>query len=557
MAGMAEIRELDACSIVPSIWETDPYEVLAQDLYNENPNRWQRSLDRVRTAKIGEFWREIEPIGSAENGETKRGHIVNNIVLGLSKEEHEEYPEEPGYFCINLGESWFEHTCAHCATLITTILQEKGEEVGRESVYEQIKSYQDQLERGDVDFSNWKVYADHCPDSSCPQHQGSQGISNAGLKRPLEIIDGQHRTRGLNHFENSELENSEGYGRCSYGRTEHEFDEEKCIEECGPGHWMALKPPTRELIPFSITEFSDDVNNRAVKARIFVDINTRAKGLTPNHKLTMLYRHNVKDGYIDDEKWKTDVLDFSNHNNEESLVYRLILELGRVAGGHQQTSGRIPPLIAIEDASELISVRKLRVYIKKWREVDQVFAGYQASGQTQQVAEVFNNYLKAWAWHFSGPIDNANPLPRGWTPSHTDYRMGNPSWDAAGLDAKSKQDMGGYIPTPETQTTPEEKQLGEVIESPLLKLVLKLFSPISVNILKDLFVHEENENWSDAQLQGAYTATPARLTEAAFRLQIQKLVDDGIKFDRKPLTKGGLNNAEDEFVLQLKKQYGW
>ena len=50
--GMAPAREIDACSRVPSLDESEEYADLSQRLYDQDPLQWQRSLKRLRTEQM-------------------------------------------------------------------------------------------------------------------------------------------------------------------------------------------------------------------------------------------------------------------------------------------------------------------------------------------------------------------------------------------------------------------------------------------------------------------------------------------------------------------------
>ena len=107
LVGMDDAREIDVCSFVPSIDETQSYQHLSEVLYNGNQNSWQRSLDRERQRMIARYWRHKQVINHDVNS-VRQNHVVNNIVLSYSTDNHN----------VNEGslslDSWFSETCPSC-----------------------------------------------------------------------------------------------------------------------------------------------------------------------------------------------------------------------------------------------------------------------------------------------------------------------------------------------------------------------------------------------------------------------------------------------------------
>ena len=302
--------------------------------------------------------------------------------------------------------------------------------------------------RGDTE--GWRLFGEFCPRVDCAHHEGNNALAGA---RPFETIDGQHRTRGLNHYENSRFENIEGYGYCVYDIPEHHNDRGACEAPCKPGHWLPMEPPTRTKIPYSISIFGITEEEDAAKAKIFVDINTRAEELNPNHKLTMLYRHSVSDGKIitgsSKQDWNEPSLDFGDSNTEESRIYRLILDMTRLgnATNFSQTRGMVPPLVNRDGENNQISIRKMREFLKHWMRPNGIFCGYNAFVNSISWATVFNNYLCAWAWHMSHPVPQAyrpdwfddGQDVRYWTPSHIHTKLGTHGGLQQSLDSRKRK----------------------------------------------------------------------------------------------------------------------
>ena len=563
---MEEARLIDLCSYVPSIDEKADYNLQAERLYNKTPDQWQRSLDRDRQEKIGQFWR-TKPLGANDS----HGHIVNNVVLSYSPTGDLNLDEENSL--LNLG-GWFADICAHCNEAILTTLNALDEEE-RAHITKELNKAEEEIEGA-------TLFAELCPDKDCPGHKSSSGIN--GKARPFEIIDGQHRTRGLNHEKNADWENSESYGQCKIGthQTIEECEEEDC-------EWIPRVSPTREPIPFSITVFENDEPDMAAKAKLFVDINTRAEDLSPNHKITMLWRHRVPDGKINDQKWRNaDDLDFSQYNKFEYRIYLLILEMIRDGNSTKfdQTNGMIPPLAvkSWENNNNQISVREMREWLRDWMEVGRVFGGYTAHTTAEQFARVFNNYLSAWAWWLSGPVSEDDELnqsfndindKRYWAPSHQSYEEGNPIFDHDETPATAKTKVtsprNGFIQhvqnnDPNKGQGPLAKK-GELNMSPAYRLIYYLFEPITVTILQRAYEEESEEDadpWQAAFLQNTYSPISAggsRTTENIYRQEIEKFVrkDDQMnyEFGQEPLTQNTLNNRAETAARIICAKLGW
>ena len=548
ISGFGEAREIDACSSVPSIDESKTYGDLADEFLARDNRDWQRSLNPIRTRDIAKFWRDYTLKAPAVDmdqpeylAEVKFDHstLANPIIIGYDSDEALDPDDFEG---LDIEGTWYGNYCAVCAKSVHVILNEMEEEenslCGKEYVLGVISNHNEKMETAGVDTSEWKHYSDFCPNPGCNKHTDT--LENNG--RPFEIIDGQHRTRGINHQDNSQYEHEADYGACFFGEG---HTKEECAEDCEEGVWKDFTPPTREPIGFSMM-MEEDEGDDVVKAKVFIDINTRAEDLAPTHKLTMLWRHNIHDGKI--VQWEETGLDFSDATKEEYLIYHLILEMTKTSSDHDQTKNRIPLLIAKTGVEELVSVKRLRSYLKELMQPNRIFSGYNSTARAEQYAKIFNNYLNAWAYHYSDPIDEAEPSKRWWTPSHKKYGEGVGKDEStvahlAKTVSKSPKPKGGYFQTPQP-TTEEEMSLGEVNQTGLMQVVFELFPIISTYLLKKK-AETDKEPWSNALLGTKYIATCGELTESNYRAQIERFknnVDIGDEYAVDKTT--GLKNVK-------------
>ena len=573
ITGLAPVREINACSSVPALREHQSYEVLSRELYEKNQDSWQRSLDPERSKSIGRFWRKDslkQNLQAADNDTTievleensviTNNKLVNPIVLGLSKngdpctngdpDNHPEYGDSPEMIDIEFNRQWYGHVCGspQCGDVqVIEILNElpddeEGVLAGKAYVRSMIEKFDQEFETGE-----WTLYADHCPKSSCVNHRDTNTLSQLQPKanRPLEIIDGQHRTRGINSEENSVYEHDENYGICLRGKT-HKYDAHIATAVCGNEQWKFLTQPTRENVPFSIlalnTPRTDDALTRreqAIKAKVFVDINTMAEELIPTHKMTMLWRHKFDKGKI--SQWDLKDLDFSSAGKTEAKIYQLILEMAREAPDREQLSGKIPPLVNKLTGDEIFSIKFLRERLTSWMQPNKIFSAYVNSSQAADFANIFHNYLRGWAWNFSGPKREVDiEGERVWTPSHPDFSEGHYEWDQIQNDYHVELEQlsqGGHYQTPTNDTPAEKAKQGEVNNTIFMQVILNLFNPISYHIMNGYY-QEEREDGLDNDmplnlLSTSYNPIILRgensdtlpLNEIAFRDEIKRFKD--------------------------------
>ena len=578
--GMAPAREIDACSRVPSLDESEEYADLSQRLYDQDPLQWQRSLKRLRTEQMSTFWRSRAVVDQ----HIESNKVLNPIVLNYSKEHHlipgteemdthDDYPDSPGHWTLQLPITWYDSSCSRHPNEPNKDLIEILEDLdgnnnvcGKEYVLQIIEQLR---ESDEVDCDDWHLYADFCPDKTCENH--SRGMVR-NQKRPIEIIDGQHRCRGINSPENSVEEHKPNYGICKQ-HPQQTYD--RCVQFCGEDCWIPTISPTNENIGFSMLATSTPNNNNELQirerreaAKIFVDINTMAQDLAPTHKITMLWRHRFRRGRI--SQWKnSDELDFSQDNTEESLVYRLILDMARVGEFNPQTKGRIPPLINTGNGKELVSVEKLRIYIKNWRQTGKVMSGYTRHTLSVDYARLFNDYLRGWAWHFSGPIgDLREHQNRVWTPSHSEFETGNPVWDEVNQQEGlmlAKLETGGHWQDAQS-TQPERAAMGEVTQTGMMKVVFELFDIITYHILNQQWEIERQPDDAE-KLPVAYLANTynpitingarRRVTEEHYRTVIGEFRDKMNFTSNEIFSKETLLGKEAIGAKMIARRMGW
>ena len=602
LTGLAETRELDACSIVPSISENSSNKDLAQELFNKSSDKWQRALKETRTKDIGEFWRRTK-IERDAPPRIEQTPLSNGVVIGWGTNDENTlamFEKTPTtLLSLSMGDTWFADYCSFCEQNVKYILDSDGrnndlDKCGVDYVQDQINKHKALMASEDINTDDWKLYSDHCPksddtdDGTCRRHRDHSGIIDN--MRPLEIIDGQHRVRGFNHHSNAIFENLDNYGICVWGNGMHDTPDSaedtgkaacqksKDVGGCGPDGWFKMNSPTRENIPFSmmVLEPNDSLDEKR-KAEVFIDINTRAEDLAPNHKITMLWRHGVSDGRIDDthKDWRrvegTD-LDFSSVTNTEYLVYSLILELAKESK-YDQTVGQIPPISISSDkknAENLIGVGHLRTLLIEWMNPGKVFAGYSDITSAPDYAIIFNRYLRAWAWHFSGPHHlggeiNDEPDKRVWTPSHQYYQAGNPWHDSEDLagPAKNKLRDGGWIKKPGGTIEESYYSKGGVTQTGWLALAIHLFPIISLKIMQDIFLEADPnhaiEDWQNSHASAApYNAT--NISERHYRAELKQFAEDIIFDDEDAGTKNSSvqgDAAKKAFANLLVEKYGW
>ena len=259
-------------STVPFIRENnkDPVEIAAT-LHGKKDDEWQRELDYDRAATIGTWWDDTD------------AQMLNPVVLKMRKNLNpfavDSFPVECQVTGINkemqpvVFDVWQVKKCPECNQHFNDIISNDQDYRNRiEEIFAEI---------GETYDPNIHVYSDQCMRKGCDEY--SMQINH----RPLQIADGQHRIRGTQH---------------PNGDDHHH---ENIV--------FTLMPPNPGSAPISLGFTNED------SGKIFTDINVRASGLVPNHKLNMAWRFK-----IDNAKIWNDIVEYdfsSGSRAARSYVY--------------------------------------------------------------------------------------------------------------------------------------------------------------------------------------------------------------------------------------------
>lgn len=279
LSGAEIASKLDAMSTVPFIKETGKNtQELAHTLLNDE-NEWQRELSFSRAAKIGQWWR------------SDGSQMLNPVVLKLANNINPFAIPKNTYKCKVTGQerilqpikfdTWQVFECQYCRQTFNDIISQNH-------------TYRRAVERhcdamGIKYDPNAHIYSDQCMNTGRDCYGKSQRHS-----RPFIISDGQHRVRGSQHPNSRGKEN------------------ENIL--------YTMMPPDPGSRPRNLGFTDED------SGQIFTDINVRAMGLVPNHKLNMAWRFKMNKVWI----WKlNEEFDFRQGTREYN-TYEAILE---IAGG--------------------------------------------------------------------------------------------------------------------------------------------------------------------------------------------------------------------------------
>lgn len=598
--GMGVARELDACSDVPSLEEHLSHQALATNLSRgDEYDKWQRALKLSRVENIGAFWRD--------DGGTSQ--ICNSIVLANSSRHGAvtgfEFANDEGNEPVEKQiqtYAWYSDSCPGGAgghvgeEQLSTLLETHGREnTGLDADEKPCdKTYVlEEFQRARAENPDVKLWSDHCPDKDCRFH--AQPFNHVeGRYRPFEIVDGQHRTRGVNNVWNAQYENypQEQFGHCLNGELAHNTDPDSCRDpmECGPDRWEERIRPTRDHLPFTLLPWED----AQAKARVFTDITTRGEDMQPLHKLSMLWRFKLTDGRISHSGWDDVEWNFAE-NSKHALAYELCLALGRTGANHPQTAGRIPPIIT-KDQPVLIDIKRLlNEYIIKWMDGGEILdhnTVFADNVNTNIIASKINEYLLAWAYWLSGPLNgpdapgpHADPpagTPSGrriWTPTH-------PQWTNAGgapqhsvlIEAadpanqdyraghKTPQTDGGFFQNPSNRPTRQRIAAGEITMTGPLQVVFDLFPVLVESILRNKYIDNGNDpNGWDSSYVTNVGATVLEITFEEFRDTLEPILkqypydrEGRIQFGGKQWKKDDWGNSGPRklFVNKFTKYWG-
>ena len=592
--GIGVARELDACSDVPALDEHLSHQALASKIQQKlQYKKWQRALKYDRVNNIGEFWANPNVTNQICNSIVLAKSQVQNCIIGLDFADGEG--NEPILKNIETH-TWYAHMCPGGANGHPTAqsLSDLLEEFGRVNPGQADNEKPcdatyvlDFLQTKVAEDAEYKLWSDHCPDIRCDYHAKPIPVEG-GKYRPFEIVDGQHRTRGVNSVQNAQFENepADQYGHCSNDETAHHTDPALCQDpfQCGPGAWSEGIRPTQDFLPFTLLPWDDD----QAKARVFTDITTRGRDMQPLHKLSMLWRFSLPDGKI--TQWGEDKTWNFEDDSEHTLAYILCIALAK--NTLNQTKGKIPPIIT-KDHNTLIGVESLfNDYILKWMKPGKILdkeSVYTSDALTNSIATQINHYLNAWAYWLSGPMDGPGAPAtnqRVWTPSHELWTTApgaaaqHPHFAAATaanaadptipdyMNAhKSHRGTGGYFQTPTNPTPAKDMQEGKVAVTGLMWLVFDLLPLVVESILKDS--HEQIAANAAIPWDPDFVTNANNITTLTFTDYRDKLEDllkqypfnaqNRVAFGTTPMRKEQFVKSGErrDIINRIKKDWGW
>ena len=109
----------------------------------------------------------------------------------------------------------------------------------------------------------FRALQSRCEHHSEPEFNGKQ--------KPLQIIDGQHRTRGMNAWENYRMLFPEYSGSCPHHSNKTQCDADGCTS------WQEMDEVITEAVPVTISHFNNQKGDQENKAAIFLEVNTKAE----------------------------------------------------------------------------------------------------------------------------------------------------------------------------------------------------------------------------------------------------------------------------------------
>jgi hypothetical protein len=254
---------------------------------------------------------------------------------------------------------------------------------------------------GDEVTSFNKVWADFC--LLCNEGH-NDGIN--GRKRPMMILDGQHRTRGTQSGASADLEEAAWF--CPL--NDHEEPAGCDCRDNLPEDSDLLLPPSHHLIPFTL--LPPQHYDRPRQGKIFTDITTQAEPLDPAHQLYMLYRYGLQRPIT---RWDSNRLyDFDDPESTDSLCYQTVMNL--ISSEFGPLRNRIPPIGGKQEAYWANSVRHFHNnLVSIW---DRVFSDYTTAAHLDQVRQTLDRYFEAIGTVFDGENPDADQSPRYWSDSY-------------------------------------------------------------------------------------------------------------------------------------------
>ena len=354
--GGKQANHLDFLAHVPQVEDHLAQHTFSESLYlKERYPNYQRRLDIERAENYGEWWAKQE------------NSSVNAVVLAVSRglEIMEDQGDGNHLWMEELQENfkrihvpsaaWLQNNCPSCGTV----------EAQLNSIIRNRDSYPDEREwaqRALNELQDWaqaqewrnttlaKTY--YCLNRHCPlqgdradsgaYHQ-YRGLANNGLvKKPFEIIDGQHRVKGSQQGDSLFPTRT---GQCLDCEGPIQDD---CEDE---GHDLEVYDilACEESITYSLVSqgggFEGDFHGK-----LFTEITTEAKKLKAEHQLYMQWRFKINarttaDLFLDGLDYMPDSVSatqgiYNFRTLKPDMAYKLILMLNRFS----ITQGRLRPL---------------------------------------------------------------------------------------------------------------------------------------------------------------------------------------------------------------------
>lgn len=274
LSGSSASHIIDAISNVPFIRERgkNPQEIAAT-LLAKSDDQWQREIDMGRAEVIGEWWDDAD------------SQMLNPVVLRMVDGLDPFQLAEETLTCPLTGidkifqpikfHSWQVDQCPRCNQHFKKVISNDPDYKSRiEEIFRGLGGqYDDTI----------PIFADQCMNIACTDY--SKQINT----RPLQIADGQHRIRG------TQTDNAEDYSEVPI--------------------LYAIMPPRPGSNPSSVGFTKGD------SGKIFTDINVRAKGLVPNHKINMAWRFGISEAKV----WGESTYDFTSgsraFNSYEAILH--------------------------------------------------------------------------------------------------------------------------------------------------------------------------------------------------------------------------------------------
>ena len=217
--------------------------------------------------------------------------------------------------------------------------------------------------------------------------------------------------------------------------------------------------------------------------------------------------------------------------------------------------------------------RLLNEYIIKWMDGGKILdhnTVFADNVNTNNIALKINEYLLAWAYWLSGPLDGpAAPGPhadtpagtpsgrRIWTPTHTQWtNVGGAPQHSVLIEAadpakqdyraghKTPQIEGGFFQNPSNRPTRQRMAAGEIVMTGPLQVVFDLFPVFVESILRSKYIDNGNDpnDWDSSYVTNN-GATVLDITFEEFRDALQDILKQ-YPYDRREGSNLEANNGK-------------